>query len=206
MTQPVVRVAKRASTGSEYRASESKPGWNPASRGRSSSISSGASRVSRDFEGERRLGREAAKIIEAARSNTATLTKSVADLALRLDRRDAEEAQQTRMPDADLQHELDLREKALEARVDVKFEALRGDIRELKAATAGKATVIVTAIAPFAAIATVVVWAAGLGWQGFGTGLSARDIARTAARDALSEQAASAPAGARNDLKPALGR
>ena len=44
---------------------------------------------------------------------------------------------------------------------------------------------IVTAIALFAALAAVMVGLSTIGWQGFGTGMSAHDVAVQAAREAL---------------------
>ena len=70
---------------------------------------------------------------------------------------------------------------------------LRGEIRELRGATASKSTIIIGAIALFAALSTVIIGTASLSWQGFGTGLAARDIAQQAAREAVREMCRPAP-------------
>ena len=76
----------------------------------------------------------------------------------------------------------------VKAGTETQFERLRGDIRELKASTASTATVIVTAIALFAALAGVIAAMAATGWQGFGVGISASDLANKAAERAVQLQ------------------
>ena len=58
----------------------------------------------------------------------------------------------------------------------------------MKASTINKATAIITAVALFAAITAVQIGLAALGWQGFGIGMSAHDMAVSAAHEALARR------------------
>jgi hypothetical protein len=102
--------------------------------------------------------------------------------------------------------ELDHRERTAEARSDVKFERMLGELRTslatfkgeikadidaLRASTASKLTVIVTGlsvgISVIGVIAALVFGIATSGQQLFGLGASTRDIAANAAREAAAQ-------------------
>jgi hypothetical protein len=102
--------------------------------------------------------------------------------------------------------ELDHRERTAEAKSDVKFERMLGELRTslatfkgeikadidaLKASTASKLTVVVTGlsvgISVIGVIAALVFGMATSGQQMFGLGASTRDIATSAAKEAAAQ-------------------
>lgn len=83
-------------------------------------------------------------------------------------------------------------EKAM-GEVRVEFTALRGDIRELTAKSASKGTVVITGISLFFGMAGLLAAFLAYGGDQFGRGADVTTIARTAAREAIQEQARAQP-------------
>lgn len=87
---------------------------------------------------------------------------------------------------------------ASDARTDTKFERIlgemrtefanvRGDIAALKAATAGKGTVILTGVSVFIGLATLLAAFAAFGAQWFGLGMQGHDVLMLAAKEGAAQ-------------------
>ena len=93
------------------------------------------------------------------------------------------------MTDAPTRPELDAKLATAQAQTETQFEKLRSDIRELKAATVGKATFFLGLIAFFAATVAVLAYAG----QWFGLGLQSHDALVAAAKEGARQALAAKP-------------
>ncbi|MBL8773347.1 MAG: hypothetical protein JNK30_18330 [Phenylobacterium sp.] len=70
------------------------------------------------------------------------------------------------------------------------FAALRGDIRELKASSASKGTVVLTGVTVFFGIAGLLLAVLAYGGDRFGAGAAQRDMVRAAVQEVMAQRKA----------------